>query len=81
MDMDTRIQRGFTYRHFKGDIYKIITFAKDCNDPSKTLVVYISIEHGITWCREFNEFASQVDKEKYPDVTQKYRFELITGPL
>ena len=29
------------------------------------------------WVRKKEMFLSQVDKEKYPNITQKYRFELI----
>jgi hypothetical protein len=75
--MEHRIQEGLTYRHFKGGIYKIMTMAADCDDPTKIYVVYRNIEDEKTWAREYNDFASKVDKDKYPDVTQEYRFELI----
>ena len=76
--MDPRIQVGSTYRHFKGGIYRIIAIAKNCNDPSKTYVVYRNItDESLVWSREYDEFASKVDKEKYPDAAQEYRFESV----
>lgn len=79
--MDERIQEGFTYRHFKGHVYTIITFAKDADDISRRLVIYKNISTGEVYAREYNEFASKVDKEKYPDVIQEYRFELVPASL
>ena len=32
---------------------------------------------GKIWTRDKEEFLSPVDKDKYPNVTQKYRFEEI----
>ena len=39
------------------------------------MVVY---EHdGDIWVRPYDMFISKVDKVKYPDVEQEYRFELL----
>ncbi len=65
---------GQKYRHFKGMIVTILTIAKD-SESLEELVVY---EHdGEAWVRPLRMFLSEVDKEKYPDVLQKMRFELI----
>ncbi|NFQ51285.1 DUF1653 domain-containing protein, partial [Clostridium botulinum] len=32
-----------------------------------------------TFIRPYDMFMSKVDKEKYPDIKQKYRFEYIHG--
>ena len=71
------VLKGQTYRHFKGNVYKVLLIAKDCNDLRK-LVVYqdVSNEEKV-WVRDYDEFISLVDKEKYPNVNQEYRFELI----
>ena len=71
------VLKGQTYRHFKGNVHNILLIARDCNDLRK-LVVYQDInDEEKIWVRDYDEFVSLVDKEKYPNVTQEYRFELI----
>lgn len=70
------IKIGNRYRHFKGHLYEVISIAKDCEDL-KEMVVYRNVETVEDWVREKQEFLSEVDHNKYPDVKQKYRFELI----
>ena len=69
---------GKKYRHFKGKEYKVLMIAYDCEEPERKLVVYQALydEHKI-WVRDYDVFVSLVDKEKYPDVKQEYRFELV----
>ena len=65
------------YRHFKGNMYKVIGIANDSETLEK-IVVYVSMKDESTlWTRPLNMFLSEVDKNKYPDVKQKYRFELV----
>ena len=64
------------YKHFKGHIYKVIAIAKDCEDESLK-VVYQNIETKEIWLRDYDEFISLVDKKKYPEAKQKYRFEEV----
>lgn len=65
---------GEKYKHFKGNTITIIALAKDTEDL-KEMVVY---EHdGETWVRPLDMFMSKVDKDKYPNVEQEYRFEKI----
>ena len=66
---------GGIYKHFKGNMYKVIEIALHCEDLTE-YVVYKSIDTGKTWIRPKNEFLCEVDHEKYPNITQKYRFEL-----
>lgn len=67
------------YRHFKGNQYQILTLAKDTED-GRTLVVYQALygDYGV-YARELSQFMSLVDREKYPDVQQTYRFEKADG--
>lgn len=62
------------YKHFKGSIVKVICLAKD----SETLKEKVVYEHdNEIWVRDKDMFLSKVDKEKYPDIEQIYRFEKI----
>ena len=65
------------YRHFKGDSYKVLHIAKH-SETQEDMVVYEALygEH-LIYVRPYDMFNSLVDKEKYPEVKQEYRFELI----
>ncbi|MDO5448394.1 MAG: DUF1653 domain-containing protein [Clostridia bacterium] len=64
------------YRHFKGNYYLVEELAKD-SETEETLVVYRKLyDDGSLWVRPLDMFLSEVDHDKYPDVTQQYRFEL-----
>lgn len=63
-------------RHFKGGTYRIITLAKN-SETGENLMLYKSEEDGVVYARELGMFCSKVDKEKYPEATQEYRFEPI----
>ncbi len=72
-----------TYKHFKGHIYKVIAIGYDSekydeNNPNDSkVVVYQNILTNEVWVRPYEMFNSLVDKDKYPNVLQKYRFEEI----
>lgn len=76
------IQTNKTYRHFKGNVYRVlfIGYSSEENDkdgnPVK-LVIYQSNHDGKVWVRPYDNFVSKVDKEKYPTATQEYRFEEV----
>ena len=70
-------ENATVFRHFKGNLYRIITMGKDSN-TLKDLVVYQGeYSNKPCWIREETEFFSLVNTKKYPNVTQKYRFEKI----
>ena len=70
------IQLKRVYRHFKGDYYLVEDLAKD-SETGKDFVVYRKLYgDGSLWIRPLEMFLSEVDREKYPDCSQKYRFEL-----
>ena len=76
--MDNRMQPGDVVRHFKGKMYEIVCFASD-SETLETMVVYRALygEKGV-WVRPKEMFFSPVDREKYPDVSQEYRFEKVS---
>lgn len=65
------------YRHFKGKFYKVIAVAIH-TETNEQLVVYQALygNYG-TFVRPLASFVSKVDKEKYPNANQEYRFERI----
>ena len=76
------IKTGKTYRHFKGNVYKVLFIANDSEnvdakgEPIK-LVAYQSNHDGQIWIRPYDNFISKVDTEKYPNAEQVYRFEEV----
>ena len=66
---------GDKYRHFKGTVYTVVALARH-TETDEEMVVYKD-EQGNTWARPKEMFSSLVDKGKYPEIKQKYRFEKI----
>lgn len=73
------IKKGQLYRHFKGDIMEVIGIAKHSEDLSEfVLYIHKKEENPTIWARPIEMWSEPVDKEKYPNATQKYRFELVS---
>lgn len=70
------VEKDAIYRHFKGTLVKVICIAKN-TETLEDEVVYLHLKDGETWVRPLAMFTSKVDKEKYPEVTQVYRFERV----
>ena len=63
------------YRHFKGDLYIV----EDIAIHSDTLEKYVAYRalygDNTLFIRPYQDFISKVDRQKYPEISQEYRFE------
>lgn len=80
------IRAGDIVRHFKREwvsqetseyLYKVLAFAQH-TETGERLVIYQALYAPFKICaRPYAMFMSLVDREKYPDVKQTYRFEKL----
>jgi len=68
------------YKHFKGNYYIVNDIAIHSETKEKYVVYRGLYEDTTLYIRPLDMFLSEVDHEKYPDVKQKYRFQLQDIP-
>ena len=71
---------GQIYKHFKGNLYKVLAVAVHTESEEK-LVVYQSVENpDRVFARPLEMFMSDIDRFRYPLIRAKYRFTLVSEP-
>lgn len=64
------------YKHFKGDYYIVEAIGKHSENLEECVVYRGLYGDNPVWIRPLSLFMKKVDKEKYPNATQEYCFEL-----
>jgi len=89
-----RFQPGDIVKHFKRDLsaellkdepdkylYEVISWARHSETDEKYVVYRALYGTRETWVRPFAMFMEEVDREKYPQAEQRFRFEKYNGPV
>ena len=67
---------GGVYKHFKGDEYIVLGIVYHSETKEKMVHYKALYGRGLEYVRPLDMFLSKVDKVKYPNVKQEYRFQL-----
>lgn len=72
-------EEGKLYRHFKGTVYRVICIARDSETLEESVVYENTSDPSKKFVRPLTEFMSRVDREKYPDVPEEFRFTEVSS--
>lgn len=80
-DIVKHFKRAYVDQNTAEYLYRILAFAQHTENGEK-LVIYQALYPPYKTCaRPYDMFVSLVDREKYPDVKQQYRFEVVDTEL
>lgn len=71
------VNAGEFYKHFKGQLYQVRALAENSEDNTPMVVYQAMYAPFKIWVRPLSTFLEKLDKEKYPDAAQEYRFDRI----
>ncbi|WP_294350792.1 DUF1653 domain-containing protein [uncultured Clostridium sp.] len=77
--MERVIEVKRPYKHFKGKLYYVHDIVTHSETREKLVSYQCLYPPYEMFVRPLEMFASKVDREKYPEVDQEYRFELYDG--
>ena len=66
---------GEFYRHFKNRLYQIVAVAYQADDEAPVVVYQALYGDFRVWVRPLEDFLSRIDRKKYPEASQEWRFE------